>query len=101
MVNVVAKKPREHFKDPNESAKIRPDVNETAFGIVQAATGQGPRPVPPEERTEADKSATAQERGSKGGKKGGKARAEKLSPEERAGIAKKAADARWENQKPT
>jgi hypothetical protein len=30
-----------------------------------------------------------------GGLKGGKARAEKLSPEERAAIAKKAAEARW------
>lgn len=30
-----------------------------------------------------------------GGLKGGKARAEKLSPEERKVIAKKAAEARW------
>ena len=30
-----------------------------------------------------------------GGLKGGKARAEKLSPEERKAIAKKAAEARW------
>lgn len=30
-----------------------------------------------------------------GGLKGGRARAEKLSPEERATIAKKAAEARW------
>jgi hypothetical protein len=29
------------------------------------------------------------------GKKGGKARAEKLTPEQRSAIAKKAAEARW------
>jgi hypothetical protein len=33
--------------------------------------------------------------GRKGGLKGGKARAEKLTPEERSSIAKKAANARW------
>jgi hypothetical protein len=33
--------------------------------------------------------------GSKGGKKGGKARAEKLSPQARKTIAQKAAKARW------
>jgi hypothetical protein len=33
--------------------------------------------------------------GSKGGKEGGKARAEKLSPQERKEIAQKAAKARW------
>ncbi|QIP03223.1 RNA-binding protein [Bradyrhizobium symbiodeficiens] len=32
----------------------------------------------------------------KGGKVGGKARAERLSPEERSSVAKKAADKRWE-----
>jgi hypothetical protein len=33
--------------------------------------------------------------GSKGGKKGGKARAKQLSSKRRSAIAKKAADARW------
>ena len=33
--------------------------------------------------------------GSQGGKLGGKIRAEKLTPERRAEIAKKASDARW------
>jgi hypothetical protein len=35
-----------------------------------------------------------------GGLKGGKARAEKLSPEERKAIAKKAAEKRWADRKP-
>ena len=34
---------------------------------------------------------------SKGGKKGGKARAESLTPEQRSEIAAKAANARWGN----
>ncbi len=35
----------------------------------------------------------------KGGLKGGKVRAEKLSPDERAEIAEKAAAARWQDKK--
>ena len=35
----------------------------------------------------------------KGGIKGGKARAQKLTQEERSKIAKKAADARWKEEK--
>jgi hypothetical protein len=53
----------------------------TAFKIVQKATGQ----------IEIDYSAL----GHKGGLKGGKARAEKLTPEQRTEIAKRAAQARW------
>lgn len=36
--------------------------------------------------------------GRKGGKKGGPARAAKLSPEERQQSARKAAEARWKNR---
>jgi hypothetical protein len=42
-----------------------------------------------------EKNPAAVELGRLGGRKGGKARAEKLSPERRRGIAKKAAEARW------
>jgi hypothetical protein len=41
------------------------------------------------------KNPAAVELGRLGGRKGGKARAEKLSPERRREIAKKAAEARW------
>lgn len=41
---------------------------------------------------------TAAELGRRGGKKGGKARAEKLTPEERSEIARKAARARWSSR---
>jgi hypothetical protein len=72
--------------------KMRPDVNEVAFRIVQAATGEGPRPEPP---GMGDKNAEAVRRGAKGGKKGGKARAKALSPERRKKIARQAAKKRW------
>jgi len=39
--------------------------------------------------------------GSEGGKKGGKARAKRLSPERRSAIAKKAAKARWKTSQKT
>jgi len=41
------------------------------------------------------KDPAAVELGRRGGLKGGKARAAKLSPEERSEIARKAAEARW------
>lgn len=66
------------------------DANETAFRILREATGEEPK-------TEKDPAAV--ELGRKGGLKGGKARAEKLTPEQRSEIAKKAAKARWSNKK--
>jgi hypothetical protein len=42
-----------------------------------------------------EKNPAAVELGRLGGRKGGKARAEKLSPERRRETAKKAAEARW------
>ena len=68
-------------------------MNEVAFRVVQQLTGQA-APVP----------ATDQEPGYRaragklGGLKGGKARAEKLTPEQRSEIAKKAAASRWANK---
>lgn len=47
-----------------------------------------------------DASDAAKTIGSRGGKKGGPARAAKLSADERSKIAKKAADARWFNTRP-
>ena len=61
----------------------------TAFRVVQEATGQAEQEEKP--RKEYDYKAL----GRKGGLKGGKARAEKLTPEQRSEIAKKAAQARW------
>lgn len=75
--------------------KLRPDMNEVAYRIVQAATGQGPHPQPP---GSPDKNPDAVKRGRKGGKVGGKARAVKLSKAKRSKIAKTAARARWDKE---
>jgi hypothetical protein len=70
--------------------KLRKDVNEIAFGILNAITGDGPRPQPP-----GSGNAEAAKRGRAGGKKGGKARSETLTKRRRTSIAKKAAAERW------
>ena len=81
----------------SEPGKLHEDANEIAFRTVQAAIGEAEKPIPPSDRTDDDKDAAAVERGRKGGEKGGKARAEKLTPERRAEIAKKAAQSRWDS----
>jgi hypothetical protein len=68
------------------------DLNQLAKRIVDEATGE----IQPEEIDEKKKAAI--ESGRLGGLKGGKARAEKLTPEERSEIAKKAATGRWESK---
>ncbi|MBF0553648.1 MAG: histone H1 [Nitrospirae bacterium] len=71
-------------------AKIqRPkDFNERAKMIVDLATGEITEP-------ESDKNPAAVSLGRLGGLKGGKARAEKLSPERRKEIAQMGAKKRW------
>jgi len=66
------------------------DLNQLAKRIVDEATGE----IAPEEEIDEKKKA-AIESGRLGGLKGGKARAEKLTPEERSEIAKNAAQKRW------
>ena len=80
---------------PKKRKKLREDVSERAFRVVQEATGEQPKTSPPEERADEQKDPTAVERGRKGGKKGGKARAEKLTSDQRREIAERAATARW------
>jgi hypothetical protein len=77
---------------PKKRPKLRKDENELAFDTVRAMLGEGPRPAPPGER---EKNPEAVKRGRKGGKTGGRARAAKLSPEEREEAARLAAQARW------
>jgi hypothetical protein len=79
---------------PNRSSKPhRPaDLNRLAASIVGEAVGE----VSPVETPE--KNPAAVELGRAGGLKGGKARAESLSPERRSEIAKKAAAARWKDR---
>jgi hypothetical protein len=68
----------------------RKDFTQIAFDVVRKATGE----VEPEEPIDEKKKA-AQESGRRGGLKGGKVRAENLTPEQRSEIARKAAKARW------
>ncbi len=74
---------------PKRSSKKRKqaDANILAASIVEEATS---KPV---------KNPAAVALGRLGGKKGGKARARKLTPEERRGIAQKAALVRWRKEK--
>ncbi len=66
-------------RDPNQLAKL----------IVDVATGQ--EADEPSEK----KDPSAVERGRKGGRIGGRARASRLSAKERSAAAQKAARARW------
>lgn len=62
------------------------DVNEIAYRLVHAITGEDPPP---------GKNPLAVAFGRLGASKGGKARAAKLSAKRKKAIAKKAALARW------
>ncbi len=68
--------------DPNRRAKATVD-------IIDAILDRWPEPEPPAK----DPERVA--RGKLGGAKGGKLRAERLTPERRQEIARKAAAARW------
>lgn len=64
------------------------DISQLAKFIVDQATGEIPPP----------KVNVFTESGRKGGIKGGKARSEALTSEQRSAIAKKAAQARWKTK---
>jgi hypothetical protein len=74
---------------PERSRKRPTDVNELAKALVDEATGEAP--IDPDE----GKDPAAVALGRKGGLKGGKARAAKLTAEQRSEAARKAARARW------
>jgi hypothetical protein len=67
------------------------DLNRLAASIVDEATGNTLDP-------DAGKNAHAVALGRLGGAKGGKARAAKLTAEQRSEIARRAAEARWERR---
>lgn len=79
-------------KRSSSSKKL--DQNQLAARVVGAATGDGPAPRTPK------KNPAAVALGRKGGLKGGRARADALTPEERSEIAKRAAAARWKEREP-
>jgi hypothetical protein len=65
------------------------DINEAAFRVVDAAIRE------PSDEVRVEKNQAAVELGRLGGLKGGRARADKLSSDERIAIARRAAAARW------
>jgi len=71
------------------------DINETAFRIAGEAVGNL------EPQYQKQKNPAAVELGRAGGLVGGKARADKLSAEQRSDIAKKAANTRWSKHNDT
>jgi hypothetical protein len=74
---------------PKRSSKRQPkDVNVLARSIVEEATREG----------ESAKNPHAVALGRLGGKKGGVARASKMTPEQRREIARRAARARWQRK---
>jgi hypothetical protein len=81
---------------PKRSRKEPGDYNVNAARIVALATGQEPpKPKKPVKAPAPKKNPHAVALGRRGGKVGGKARAESLTAEERRAIAIKAARARW------
>lgn len=82
---------------PKRSSKRQKDTQELARSVLDAiAPDAEDKPV---KEFEPEKNPAAVALGRLGGLKGGKARADSLTPERRAEIAKKAAAARW-NKKP-
>lgn len=75
----------------DESPQRPRDLNLLAKSIVDDATGN----APPASPLKQEKNPAAVALGRLGGLKGGKARAAKLTPEQRKAIARKAAAARW------
>lgn len=79
---------------PDRSRKRPTDLNSLAASIVSDSTDED-KPEPVEDTR--DPAAVAL--GRKGGLKGGKARAEKLTAEQRSELARRAAAARWGRDK--
>lgn len=76
---------------PERSRKHRPaDLNSLAASIVADSVDEDK-----DEPADGGKDPAAVALGRKGGLKGGKARAARLTPEQRSEIARKAAAARW------
>lgn len=78
----------------SKSPKLPRDTNQRAFAVVAKLTGTAaPEPAP-----EPEKDPAAVSLGRRGGLKGGKARAAKLTSQERSEATRKAAEARWKSR---
>lgn len=69
--------------------------------MAAAIVGQATDPEDKGDDPYEGKNPAAVELGRLGGRKGGKARAEKLTPKQRSAAAKKAAQARWAKERPS
>jgi hypothetical protein len=78
---------------PDRSRKRPRDASQLAKLMVDIASGDTDDKAMP--KTDEGKNAAAVALGRLGGLKGGKARADALSPRKRKSIARKAAQARW------
>lgn len=76
---------------PDRSRKRPRDPNQVAKLVVDIATGEVE-----DVTSDAGKDPAAVALGRKGGLKGGKARAEKMTAEQRSEAARRAAKARWQ-----
>lgn len=85
--------------DKRSSKKREHDFAVNAFRVVQEATGQDEPENKEDKLSTEGKNPNAVALGRLGGLKGGKARANKLTPEQRSEIAKKAAQKRWGNKR--
>ena len=80
--------------DQEKKRKRRPrDANQLAKAIVDSATDEVVDDSPTQ--TDDGKDPAAVNLGRRGGLKGGKARAQKLTAKKRSDIARRAAHARW------
>ena len=81
----------------HQTSKKRPrDINQLAHFLGEMSTSEEKQVPQPQRSPISEYLANI---GRKGGLKGGKARAAKLSKAKRAAIASKAAKARWNNQR--
>jgi len=84
--------------DKGRRKKRDHDFSVTAFRVVQEATEKRQPESEKEEPLSGEKNPHAVALGRLGGLKGGRARTEKLTPEQRREIARKAAQTRWAKQ---
>ena len=80
---------------PDRSRRRPRDLNQLAKRLVDESTGDAPAETPDE------RDPAAVELGRRGGLKGGKARAERMTPEERSEAARRAVRARWDRARRT
>jgi hypothetical protein len=87
---------------PKRSSKRQKDTQELARHVLDAIVPDAEEETPPEKPGDdapAEKNPAAVALGRLGGKKGGPARAAKLTDEQKSAIARKAALARWRPKK--